>query len=74
VRIYIKLNKPNSLVDELQFLDEPTCEIQKVPHLAAILGMTDIPNIISPLLSRTKDKPVHGLEGHLPVNILRYYG
>jgi len=59
-----KVSNQNELIEELRFLDEPTCEIQNIPHLASILGMTDLENIVSPLLECDNKKPEN--QGYLP--------
>ena len=65
-------NSMNRLIEELTFLDEPTCEIQNIPHLAAILGVKDFETHISPLLECDTKKAAE--QGYLPVmNILRFF-
>jgi len=56
----------NELLEELKFLEGPTSEIQKIPHLATLLEVYDFPKILSPLLGDSKYRSVFGGEGFLP--------
>jgi len=45
------------------------CEIQNIPHLAAILGLDTFETIVSPLLESSNRNPQHTEnQGYLPVN------
>jgi len=54
----------NTLLDEIKFMESPTCLIQKIPHLSAISG--EFPTIVSPLLGDSKFRSVFGGEGFMP--------
>jgi len=55
------------LIEELKFLNEPMCEIQNIPHLAAILGLNEFETIVSPLLeSNNKNGQQTENQGYLP--------
>jgi len=58
-----------SLLDELRFLDSLTCDIEKIPHLVAVLSLKTFPKIVSPLLGDSKFRSVYGGEGFIPVNL-----
>jgi len=54
-------------LEELRFLDSSTCDIQKVPHLVAVLALKAFPKIVSPLMGDSKFRSVYGGEGFIPV-------
>lgn len=58
--------KGNTLIEELRFLDGPTCFIEQVPNLILDLEIRDLPSIMSPLLGDSKYRSVYGGEGFLP--------
>jgi len=67
IRIDPSLHAGNDLLDELRFLDAPTCEIEKIPHLAAILEDSEFHDIVSPLFSTSSQyRSIFGGEGFLP--------
>lgn len=60
------------MLDELKFLDSPTCDILKVPHLIHTAKVEKFPEIISPLLGDSAYRSVYGGEGFLPEDSFVY--
>jgi len=58
----------SSLIDELNFLDTPTCEIISPDHLAWDLDIdgSEFPIIISPLIANSTYGRVYGGDGFIP--------
>lgn len=66
LKVEASLTDQNSLLSELKFLESPTCEIERIPHLASILEVTEFPQIVTPLIGDSKYRSVYGGEGFLP--------
>ena len=63
----------NTLLDEIKFLNSPTCDILKVEHLS--LSIVDIfPEILSPMLGKSNYRSFFGGEGFLPNEAFTYVG
>mmetsp|Transcript_54212 Transcript_54212/g.62348 ORF Transcript_54212/g.62348 Transcript_54212/m.62348 type:complete len:568 (-) Transcript_54212:123-1826(-) len=63
---YFENTKGNSLLEELKYLESPSCDIVKIPHLLAFTDVETFPDIHSPLLGDSKFRTVFGGEGFLP--------
>lgn len=70
-----KEEKYSCLIDELNFLDNPTCEILFPDHIGwdLDLELKDFPYIVSPLLGDSTYRSVYGGEGFLPENTFVFY-
>lgn len=67
------MDSANTLLDEIKFLNSPTCDILKVDHLSLQLN-EPFPNIVSPMLGKTNFRSVFGGEGFLPNEAFVYVG
>eukprot|EP01017_Pseudomicrothorax_dubius_P013325 TRINITY_DN1581_c0_g1_i4.p1 TRINITY_DN1581_c0_g1~~TRINITY_DN1581_c0_g1_i4.p1 ORF type:complete len:548 (+),score=142.06 TRINITY_DN1581_c0_g1_i4:84-1727(+) len=56
----------NLLVQELYYLDSPSCPVLRVPHMLHFLPDKNFPIIVSPLSGDSRFRSIYGGEGFLP--------
>ena len=67
------LEAANTLLDEIRFLNSPTCDILKVEHLS-LSTHEAFPEILSPMLGKSNYRSCFGGEGFLPNEAFTYVG